>query len=135
MNCTEQLLTDIAEGLKNTEKKVLYFLDIKNHKVIKTTKDLAACLTKDCEVVAIDPLHKDLLEIMEDFALEQDTEEIQEHLLRTLKSRDKITAIENFKKTLYEYPRSKKNWHRIENGWLKEQASELLKDYSNVRSV
>ena len=128
----EKLLEEIAEGLKNTEQKVLYYLDTKGLKVIKTSKDLAPCITQNSDLIRIDSMLKDILELMEDFAMEQDTEEIQEHLLKVLNNRDRSSAINNFHKALLDYPRSKKNWLKIEIKWLWERALELLDDYAST---
>lgn len=129
---SEQLLSEIGEGIKNTSKEVLFLLDVKSCRIIKTTRDLAPCVNNESDLIIIEPMLKDLLEIMEDFALEQDTEEIQEHLMKILNNRDQASAINNFNKALLDYPRSKKSWQILEKRWLKERAIELLDDYSNV---
>ncbi len=130
MNESRQLLSDIAEGLKNTEQDIVYYLDTREHRVIKTSKDLSRQVTLNKEVVPIEPILNDILELMEDFALEQETDEIQDHLLGLLKNRDNATAIENFYKALYDYPRSRKRWQTLETKWLRERAKELLEDFT-----
>ncbi len=125
-----KLEDDIMEGLKNTERDVLYLFDIKNLTVIKTTKDLVECVTQKGEMIIIENMLKDLLEMMEDFALDQDTEEIQEHLLQTLKNRDRTAAVRNFNRALLDYPRSKKSWSKLEESFLRERAKEFLDDFS-----
>jgi|SRR5690554_364207 hypothetical protein len=130
MKESNQLLTDIAEGLKNTEQNVIYYLDTKAYRVIKTSKDLSRHIARNNEVITIEPILKDILELMEDFALEQETDEIQNHLLSILKNREDATALENFYKALYDYPRSKKRWQKLESRWLKERAREFLEDFT-----
>ena len=131
MNDQVKILDEIIEGFKNTERDILYLLDIKNLTVIKTTKDLVVCLSQKGEIIIIENMLKDLLEMMEDFALDQDTEEIQEHLLQVLKNKDRSSAVRNFNRALLDYPRSKKNWLKLEDSFLRERAKELLDDYSN----
>lgn len=130
MKYKKELLDDISEGLKNTDRDILYFLDIEDLDVVKTTEDLAPCIIEKRNVIYIEPMLKDILELIEDFALEQDTEEIQEHLLLVIKNKDRVTAIENFKKALLDYPKSKKKWLSLEKRWLRERASEMLDDYT-----
>ena len=132
MDYTERLLEDITQGIKNTEKDIVYLLNTKEQKVIKTPRDMAGCYKDNHEIIVIEPMLKDIVEIMEDFALEQDTEEIQEHLLTILKNREKASAVKNFHRALLDYPRSKKNWLKIEDKWLKERAIELLDDYIKI---
>lgn len=132
MTYSKQLLEDIAQGLKNCERDILFFLDIRADKVIRTTEQLASPLASKSTLIPIEPLWKDLLELMEDFALEQETEEIQEHLLSTLKKKELNKSIMYFYQALLDYPRSKKSWYRIEEKWLQERAEEFLEDYKKI---
>jgi hypothetical protein len=132
MTKEEKLLKEIAEGLKNTDKETIYLLDIKSFQVLKTTRDLEPAINPHSEFIQIDPMLKDILEMMEDFALEQDTEEIQDHLLQTLKGKEQNLAVDTFRKTLLDYPRSRKKWDVLEEEWLLEQAKEILHDYDKA---
>ncbi|MBW6515352.1 MAG: hypothetical protein K0B81_01890 [Candidatus Cloacimonetes bacterium] len=135
MAYTEELLNDVVQGLKNTEKDILFLLNTKEQKVIKTSRDMAGFYGENHDLVIIEPMLKDIMELMEDFALEQDTEEIQEHLLTLLKNRERSSAVKSFYRALLDYPRSKKNWQMIEDKWLKERALELLDDYIKLTPV
>lgn len=130
MPCNNETVKMIAEAIGNTDSKIEYYYDPEEQKVISHLAGKPFPVSPETGVVKIEPMLKDMLELMEDFALEQDSEDIQERLINILKVKDERTAINNFKRTLYDYKKSIKRWQRVEEKWLKDKAVEFLSDYS-----
>ncbi len=129
MNYDADLLDKIAEALINTDANAVYCFDRKGFEVVKTERIFASQFMNKPDYVEIEPMLPDLLELMEDFSLEQDTEEVQEHLLDVIKDKDENTAISNFRRVLFNYSKSKKAWETVERAWLTAKAKEFIEDY------
>ena len=129
-NIDNGLKTVIAEAIANTDPNTLYYYDRKTSLVVKQSRqdEIQICASND--LIMIEPMLKDLLELMEDFALEQSCESVQESLLKVLKHRDKQTAINNFKRVINDYSRSYKLWLTTERKWLENKVTEFIDDYS-----
>jgi len=128
MAYSKELVVKVMEALANTEKDKCFYFDKENKAVIEVSDNIPDCKLSEIELVKIEAMLKDFAELMEDFALEQEAEDVQDSLLKMLQNRDRRIGIINFKRILHDFPRSKKRWNLLENKWLKERALEFLDD-------
>ncbi len=125
---SKNLLEQIAKALANTNEKTISFYDRNKKQVIEIKGGKHTAELETIDLVKIEPMIDDLLELMEDFSLEQDSEDVQKQLYNVLQSKNKRTNAINFKRVLHGYSRSKKRWEKLEHKWLKERAVEFLED-------
>ncbi len=124
----KDLLIKLGEAIANTDTKKEYYYDKKDQKIIEISGKKAPAVADELHLVKIEPMLADIAELMEDFTLEQDAEDVQERLLKFLRGKDTATNINSFKRAIFDYPRSKKSWDRLESKWIKERAIEFLDD-------
>ena len=128
MAYNKEIVQTIADALANTDGNIDYYYDKAEEKVIDIPVRNASSVSNNLNFVKIEPMINDIIELMEDFALEQDADDVQETLAKILQQRNKKTCFLNFKRVIHDYPKSKKSWDNLEKKWLKERAIEFLDD-------
>ncbi len=116
------LLDKVAKALSNIERNVEYYFDIDNGTVCNKYKN---------GYVKIEPALRDIIDFMEDFALEQDAEDVQENLLNGIRCKDEIQAVKNFTHIVKNFSRSQKLWDKAYSDFLRQMAAEFLSDLNS----
>lgn len=124
-------IEQIAGIIAQTESDKEYYYDIDSGEIVES-RDGGLSLQKKAGLIKVEPLLTELAELMEDFSLEQEEEEVQKDLLSALSSKNLRTNIENFKRMIHNYHRSKKRWDSLEKSWLKQKAKEFIEDARQV---
>ncbi len=117
----------IAQVIAQADNDKEYYYDIDTGIIIESDDELISS-QRNTNWLKIEPLLTELSELMEDFSLEQENEEVQKDLLKAMSSKNLRTNIENFKRIIHNYPRSKKRWQILETKWLKQKAKEFIED-------
>jgi|GEM_PF-2422993 len=134
MKKDKDLLKTLAEALSSIDDQILYYFDTKKKEVVKFALDLHHLQKTDDSLIKIEPIVTDIVDLMEDFALDQETEIIQEHLTSLLKQKDPKTAMVNFQSALIDYPRSQKEWSILFKKWIADRAKEYVEDYLDSKA-
>lgn len=125
----KEFINKLTEALSNLDTKLIFYIDIKESRVMSIAADLFKAVENNENILLIEPLIEDIFELMEDFTLEQDDDEVQNYLMAKLKNKDRTLGIKNFLSSLNGYSRSQKAWDKLFRSWIQERALEYVDDF------
>jgi hypothetical protein len=125
----KEFIDKLTEALSNLDTKLIFYININESRVMSIATDLFKVIENNENILLIEPLTEDMYELMEDFALEQDDDEVQNYLMGKLKNKNKTLGAKNFLNSLNSYSRSQKAWDKLFCIWLQERAIEYIDDF------